>query len=117
MKDDRKFLREQADRMADVTCDFIGQKLAEKVDESIDFTTNKMHVSMGLDVAAVREVNVEFERIEYEKEEKFNRREKLLKENKFKLKKISEYRELLNEDPEGKFHDGIGVRSRSSTEG
>jgi len=110
IKDDRKFLREQVDRMGDVTADFVGQKLSEKIDEGIEYSINPVHASQGLDVKQVQEINLALEKIEEEKESMDSKRKKLFTKISTKNKKITELRSMiadLNEDE--KFKKGIMI--------
>lgn len=108
IKDDRKFLREQVERMGDVTADFVGQKLSEKIDEGIEYCINPIHISQGLDIDQTRDINLALESFEEDKEAMNLKRKKLFTKISTKNKKINELRGLiagLNEDE--KFKKGI----------
>lgn len=68
VRDDRKFLKEEADRLGNITCDFVGQKISDKVHEGIEYFVNPVHRSADLDIPATAEVNREMEKLAYEQE-------------------------------------------------
>lgn len=70
VKDDRKFLKEEADRLGNITADFVGQKISDKVHEGIEYYVNPVHSSGSVDIPATAAVNRELEKIEYEKDER-----------------------------------------------
>jgi len=57
--EDKKFMKEQVSRMEDVTCDFIGQKISEKIDEGIEYYVNPTHKSMGTNIEETKNINHE----------------------------------------------------------
>jgi hypothetical protein len=63
IKDDRKFLKEEADRLGNITCDFVGQKISDKIHEGIEYFVNPVHRSGDLDIPATAEVNRQIEKI------------------------------------------------------
>lgn len=108
LKDDRKFLKEQVSRMEDITCDFIGQKLSEKIDEGIEYSINPIHSSQGLDIPQTRLINIELEVIEDQKLLKDVERTKLFAKIAFKNKKIVDLRNKISDlNEEEKFRANI----------
>ena len=53
VRDDRNNLIEQRRRMEDVTADFVGQNLDEKMEEGIEYYVNPVHSSQGTDIGNI----------------------------------------------------------------
>lgn len=108
-KDDRLFMKEQVSRMEDITADFLGQKISEKLDEGMDFNINPIHRSQNLDIPETKAINIELESLEFEKETKEAKKIGLLEDSKKKMRRITQYREMIDDLDKGNFDDGIGI--------
>lgn len=109
VKDDRKFLKEEADRLGNITADFVGQKIADKVHEGIEYYVNPVHRSADIDIPATAEVNREIEKIEFQKDEKDITRAKLKKKKNLMSMKIHKYREQIDGLSNDQFEVKIGI--------
>ena len=109
IKEDKMFMKEQLNQLYDITCDFVGQDMNEKVTAEYDFLINPIHHSQGCNVPETKEINLEFERIAKEKEDAEKLREKQRVGLINKQEKIRDLRDKLTNYKNEKWYAEIGI--------
>lgn len=97
IKEDADNMDKQLKGYRNITVDFLGEKIKEKVDLKIEYYTNKIHNSYGLEKNEMIEINKETDKIEEEKLELDKQKKALYLQTNNTLRKIHEYRTLISD--------------------
>lgn len=97
IKIDRDNMQERLKRVENMTIDFVGQKLNEKVDIGINYYMNPMHQSKQINIDETKKLNTDLEILDEEEENMTNKRDKLRRKALAHKKDIQKYRRILRD--------------------